>query len=75
MSEQTAEGQAYTAEQVAEWSKWVAKEAIYDGTALAFNVGDPVPASHVERGVVRKDQVVGAKTKAAEAVTAPPKEG
>lgn len=69
MSEQTAEAYA------AEWGKWVAKDAIFFGTARAFNAGDPVPVSHVDRGVVSKDQVVGANTKAAEALTAPPEEG
>lgn len=67
MSEMTAE--QLTEAQRAEYSKYVAKEAIYVGTALAFNAGDPVPTSHVERGVVDKDKVVGARTKAAESVT------
>ena len=67
------------AEQVAEYSVYVAAEAINIGTARAFNVGDPVPKSHVERGIVREDQVVKANTKAGEAAiaenpTQPPKE-
>lgn len=55
--------------QEAEWSRWVAKEPINIGGARAFNPGDPVPASHVDNGVVSKDQVVGANTKTAAAVT------
>ena len=38
-------------------------------TALAFNVGDPVPASHVERGVVDSSQVAKRDTKAGKAAT------
>lgn len=52
-----------------EYSQYVAKEAIYVGTALAFNAGDPVPASSVESGAVPRDAVVGASTRAAAAVT------
>lgn len=37
------------------------------GNARAFNVGDPVPASHVERGVVSLDQVAKVTTKAGRA--------
>jgi hypothetical protein len=54
--------------QEAEYSKYVAKEPISIGGARAFNPGDPVPVSHVESGVVSKDQVVGANTKTAAAV-------
>lgn len=59
----------YEAQQAAEWGKYVATEVIYIGGARAFNPGDPVPASHVDREdpPVRKEQVVGAKTKAAAA--------
>lgn len=57
------------AAQVAEYGKYVAAEAIFIGGARAFNPGDPVPVSHVERGVVDKSQVVGSSTKAAQAVT------
>lgn len=35
-----------------EYGVYVATEAINFGTARAFNVGDPVPTSHVERGLV-----------------------
>lgn len=59
----------FAAAQAAEYGKWVAKEPIYVGDARAFNPGDPVPASHITSGVVSKDQVVGAKTQTAAAVT------
>lgn len=61
---QTAE--QYAASQQAEWGKYVATERIVINGVLAFLPGHPVPASHVERGVVDKSQVVGANTKAAE---------
>lgn len=64
-----ATSEEFAAAQTAEYGKWVAKEPIDIGGARAFNPGDPVPSSHVENGVVRKDQVVGAKTKTAAAVT------
>jgi hypothetical protein len=67
MSEMTAE-QALEAQR-AEYGRYVAKEDIYVGTALAFRAGDPVPVGHVESGAVDKAQVVGATTKAAAAVT------
>lgn len=53
----------------AEWDRYVAKEVITINGARAFNPGDPVPKSHVDNGVVSKEQVVGSNTKAAEAVT------
>ncbi len=55
----------YREAQVAEWSQYVAAEPIYIGGARAFNPGDPVPASHVERGVVGKGQVSSVKPAAA----------
>lgn len=45
-----------------EYGSFVANKAIDIRGARAFNEGDPVPASHVERGVVSADDVV--KTKA-----------
>lgn len=58
MSEQAPEtADSREAAQVAEYGKYVAVEAIFIGTARAFNEGDPVPVSHVERGVVAKSQV------------------
>lgn len=40
------------AERVAEYGRYTAAQPIYIGGALAFNADDPVPVSHVERGVV-----------------------
>jgi hypothetical protein len=70
MSEQTPEpADARRAEQAKEYGKYVAKERIVIDGALAFNAGDPVPVSHVERdnAPVSRDQVVGANTQAAKA--------
>jgi hypothetical protein len=47
----------YLAEQKAEWGKYVAAEPIFFDGVRAFNAGSPVPASHVERGVVTAEQV------------------
>lgn len=58
-------------EQEAEYGQFVALVAIDIRGARAFNPGDPVPASHVERGVVSADDVAKASTKAAKAVTDP----
>lgn len=52
------------AAQQAEYSQYVATDTIYIGGARAFNVGDPVPVSHVERKVVHADQVAKTSTKA-----------
>ena len=38
----------------AEYGSYIAIENIWVGNALAFRSGDPVPVSHVERGVVPK---------------------
>lgn len=57
------------AAQEAEWSEYIAVERINIGGARAFNPGDPVPKSHVTRGVVDKTQVARRDTKAAAAVT------
>lgn len=65
-----------TAEQMleairAEYSTYVAVVPIDINGARAFNEGDPVPAGHVERGVVVEDQVAKVTTKAGrEAVAA-----
>jgi hypothetical protein len=53
-----------------EYGTFVAARAIDIGGARAFNEGDPVPASHVERGVVSKDDVVKPNTKAGHAAVA-----
>lgn len=61
----------YRQAQAAEYGAWVATKAIDIGGARAFNVGDPVPASHVKRGVVPKDAVAKPDSKAGEAATNP----
>lgn len=50
------------AAQEAEYGTYVAKEQIKIGGALAFNAGDPVPVSHVKRGIVANSQVEKATT-------------
>lgn len=66
MAEQTVEG--YLKEQASEWGAYVALEPIDINGARAFNPGDPVPASHVSRGVVSKASVAATNTKAAAVV-------
>jgi hypothetical protein len=56
------------AAQEKEYSQFVAKETIFIGGARAFNVGDPVPASHVANGVVDGEQVEKTSTKAGQAI-------
>lgn len=51
-------------EQQALYGTYVANKAIDIGNARAFNVGDPVPTSHVERGIVAEDDVEKLSTKA-----------
>jgi len=48
----------FKAELEEEWYTYVATEVIYIGEARAFNPGDPVPVSHVNRGIVKSSQVV-----------------
>lgn len=55
--------------QIAEYSKFVAKDVIYVGGARAYNAGDAVPVSAVESGAVSRESVVGANTKSAAAIT------
>lgn len=50
--------------QAREYGTYVAARAIDIRGARAFNEGDPVPVSHVERGVVSEDDVVKHNTKA-----------
>lgn len=57
----------YRRAQEAEWSTYVATEAIDINGGRAFNPGDPVPASHVESGVVSTGQVAKTSTKAGRA--------
>jgi hypothetical protein len=59
MAEKSVE--QYLDEQRAEWGAYVATSVIHIHGARAFNVGDPVPASHVTSGVVDKSQVAPAK--------------
>jgi hypothetical protein len=47
----------YVEGQTNEWGTWVAVGSIDIGGARAFNDGYPVPASHVDSGIVRRDQV------------------
>lgn len=57
-------------EQQAEYGTWIANKAINIRGARAFNIGDPVPVSHVESGVVSEDDVDRKTTKAAKAAVA-----
>jgi hypothetical protein len=50
-----------------EYGTYVATQTIHIGGARAFNVGDPVPVSHVKRGVVSAEQVAKATTKSGRA--------
>jgi hypothetical protein len=54
---------------LAEWGVYVALEAIDIGGVRAFNRGEAVPVSHVERGVVSPDQVAKRTTKAGQEAT------
>lgn len=77
--------EVYRQAQAAEYNTYVAAKPIFIGTARAFNEGDPVPASHVERGVVSPEDVRPADAPAPEVkatttepkpkADAPPKEG
>lgn len=69
MPDQTPD-EALRAAQVAEYSQFVANKPITIRGARAFNIGDPVPASHVERGVVSEDDVEKVTTKAGKAAAA-----
>ena len=46
-----------------EYGTYVAVEPIEIGNARAFNVGDPVPKSHVVAGLVAAEQVAKVSTK------------
>lgn len=65
-SDPPADGHEFEKAQQAEYSEYVAVETILVGGARAFNAGDPVPKSHVERGVVTAEQVAKRDTKAAD---------
>lgn len=60
----------YRQAQAAEYGTFVANKPISIGGARAFNEGDPVPVSHVERGVVSDEDVVKVSTKAGKAAVA-----
>ena len=68
-SELTPE-EKYRKAQEAEYSAFVATKHININGARAFNVGDPVPKSHVDRGIVAKDDVAKPGTKAGQAAVA-----
>lgn len=53
-----AEVEAYAKAQEAEYGAYVANQPISLHGIRAFNTGDPVPAGHVARGVVERDQVI-----------------
>lgn len=58
----------YVKAQQVEYGTYVATVPIDIYGARAFNPGDPVPVSHVERGMVSADSVAKVNTKAAAAV-------
>lgn len=64
-----AEARARLETQAKEYGEYVAVNAIAINGVRAFNAGDPVPKSHVEREIVSKDDVAKVGTKKAEAVT------
>jgi hypothetical protein len=47
----------YQEAQMREYGVYTATRQIFIGGALAFNPGDPVPVSHVERGIVAVEDV------------------
>ena len=57
----------WKAAQEAEWGQYVATEAIDINGVRAFNAGNAVPVSHVQRGVVDKSQVRDLKAEARKA--------
>lgn len=63
MSESPATALEQQAAIETEYGTWVAVNTIFIDGARAFNVGDAVPASHVERGVVASEQVEKSTTK------------
>lgn len=60
----------FQAEQAKDWGTYVAVAQIFVGNALAYNPGDPVPASNVELHGYAEDGLVAKRnTKAAAAAT------
>lgn len=54
-----------------EYGQYVAAQQIFVGTALAYNAGDPIPASNVERhGYAANGLAIKVGTKAAEELLA-----
>jgi len=53
--------------QAAEYGEYVAVEPININGVRAFNVGDPVPKSHVTGAVVAKSQIKSVDAKASKA--------
>lgn len=60
--------------QAAEYGTYVAVVPIQLDGVNAFNVGDPVPVSHVEGRVVSTDQVAKTSTKAGRVAAGAPDE-
>lgn len=58
---------AHQAERAEIYGTYVALVPIDLEGSRAFNPGDPVPVPHVERGIVRPDQVAKTTTKAGRA--------
>lgn len=50
-----------------EYGVYVAVQTVFIDGARAFNVGDPVPVSHVKRGVVAAELVTKPTTKTGQA--------
>jgi hypothetical protein len=62
-----ADAEAHRQAQAKEYGQYVAVQTIDIGYARAFNVGDAIPASHVERGLVPEGSYAKSTTKAAAA--------
>lgn len=60
----TSPAEQHAAALAKEYGEYVATSTIYIDGARSFNTGDPVPASHVSRGVVSPEQVAKQSTKA-----------
>jgi hypothetical protein len=58
VDQQYAEAAVLRAKQQEEYGQYVAKQLISIGGVPAFNVGDPVPVSHVERFNYLEDGLV-----------------
>lgn len=72
----TEEVEAFRSAQEKEYGQFVAVAPINFGNARAFNIGDPVPASHVKKyGYLEQKLVAKAETKAAAAATDPAAKG